>query len=671
MGDKTEPKAPELPKDVPADLRDFIECKSASVTIKDGRLTWLPLPIPDDWKAYVPDSVKPTLAIKPGATPGSATISIQFAPMLGLDVPVSIKDGTLSVDTSSLPQNAKDQLDPWVKTLNDWFKANGKGFGAPAFGKDGVSLSKVALAPAPGKAIAAGDEYPPPATWVSKDGIVIEQPKLAPAEVFRPKIQAPAEPTPGGSPVVGAGGPGGPKAPGGLGQLAWRYIVLMAVVAVLGLGAIVFVGGPALGLFSAANPTANVRPSAAAGGATPGPTVALTPTPAARTVASDDGLVVLTIPNGAAPPGAAITVTARGKVDAPPELSGLTFRSAFYRVAPGGLAFTPPLTFDRIVDLAGLGIDPGQTGYPIIFLAERSDAAKWSWLADQSYAIGGGPTKDQIQQTANLGSAGDVFGFGGQIWLKSQLDPAGPDFAIGQRFTLHLVLMAPAGTDLPPGQQPHLDAIQAHASDPTAFEIDAPLVEFPGSDVLGLETVDVPFTCREEGSFSVGVTGTLDVRTVPGPLIDPRFAPGPRPNVTVIFQDTVRCAPPGRTIVPNLTGGCLSVVHRPKGEYPSYLLGTFDFDPLSKLPPGATLGIEYHEGTATVPLVFTGIPIIDGHATAETGITSYGVKWFDRLYVDDGTATDADITSSLLRIFGRSVRVTPIPGVLGGNSCPP
>ena len=49
-----------------------------------------------------------------------------------------------------------------------------------------------------------------------------------------------------------------------------------------------------------------------------------TPTPAGEVVRSDDGQVMLTIPNGAVPPGTSVSVAARGQADAPPELAGVT-----------------------------------------------------------------------------------------------------------------------------------------------------------------------------------------------------------------------------------------------------------------------------------------------------------------------------------------------------------
>jgi hypothetical protein len=151
MGDKPQP--PQLPKDVPADIRDFFECKTATVTLKDGALTWLNLP--EDLKSAMKEGAKPKLTIAPGATPGSATIMVSIPTKVGIDVsfelPATIAKGQLNVDTSEsyLPQGIKDGIGQSVKELNDWFKANGKGFGPPAFGKNQVALSKVDLAPAP------------------------------------------------------------------------------------------------------------------------------------------------------------------------------------------------------------------------------------------------------------------------------------------------------------------------------------------------------------------------------------------------------------------------------------------------------------------------------------------------------------------------------------------
>jgi hypothetical protein len=55
MGDPLDPSKG-LPKGAPDDLRAFLECKGASVTLKDGSLPWLSVGglVPDDLTDLVP-----------------------------------------------------------------------------------------------------------------------------------------------------------------------------------------------------------------------------------------------------------------------------------------------------------------------------------------------------------------------------------------------------------------------------------------------------------------------------------------------------------------------------------------------------------------------------------------------------------------------------------------
>ena len=102
MGEPTTPTAPQLPPEAPEDLRDFLECKSAKVALKDGNLSWLPLP--PEIKDFVPEGAKPDLAIEPGATPGTASIKVSLGP-ISLSLPASVSGGQLTVDTSDPAQD--------------------------------------------------------------------------------------------------------------------------------------------------------------------------------------------------------------------------------------------------------------------------------------------------------------------------------------------------------------------------------------------------------------------------------------------------------------------------------------------------------------------------------------------------------------------------------------
>ena len=154
-----DPKAPELPPNVPKELRDFVECTSNSVTITDGAQAWVTLP--EGLQKIVGKNAKPTLSIKPGNAPGNATIRIGVGGF-NLDIPASIANGKLAIDAAKLPFYVPDSIAKdvgnFVDDLNAWFGHNGWGLGSPAFGQGQVSLSKVPLAPAPGTADALNEE---------------------------------------------------------------------------------------------------------------------------------------------------------------------------------------------------------------------------------------------------------------------------------------------------------------------------------------------------------------------------------------------------------------------------------------------------------------------------------------------------------------------------------
>jgi hypothetical protein len=265
-------QAPPLPADVPKDIRDFVECRTTTLSLANGKL---------DWVTGLPGGIKPEMTIVPGDEPGTATIQLKVAG-IPLSLPASITDGVLAIDGTGIAMLDADiaaRLQAFVSNLNRWLAANGKGFGAPTFQDGTIGLSKVALEP---------PYYEP--TYV-------QQPPLPKGELFPPGgvVTPPPPPTPvapaeiktGFRPIVGAGGPGGPKAPAGLGSLGVRAIVATIVAAIL-LGA----GFIAFGGFG--QPAAQVQPTATPGIATAGlPTGS--PVPVA-TVAVSAGVPLFTAP---------------------------------------------------------------------------------------------------------------------------------------------------------------------------------------------------------------------------------------------------------------------------------------------------------------------------------------------------------------------------------------
>lgn len=633
MGDTKTPTAPQLPKDVPEDIRLFVECKKLTVTIQNGKVPWLPLP--DDVKKYLPDSVKPELSITPGSKPGTATIKLGLGP-ISVSLPASVSDGTLSVDTSDVgmlvPDKLVDGINQAVKDLNDWFKHKGHGFGPPKFGEGQVTLSKIDIA-APGKA----EPTPTPATTEPKptpkpaeppatgkapepgdagylETIYVEQPTLPTQEVFTPK---PA--TTGPKPLVGAGGPGGPKAPMGLGDMAVRVVVIAISLAVI--GAAIFVGGPALGLFGAAGPTAS--PTAVAS-PTPTPVPTPTPTPAPVTVISDDGLASLTIPYGSVPADTQFSVSALGQADAPPELEGVTFRSAFYRIEPTDVTLSGPLSFQRTVDLAALGIDPEGQGYPLIQLAGRAPSGQWWWLGNQGKLVGGiDGTADESRpvMTADLTALGDVFGFGRSIYLLRDPYPENATFGVGQPIMLGARINGANGAPLAPQDLPTIANVGGYFSPGyTPWYVDPFVLRAPD----GVLSAGITATCRQPGDTVIGLQ--LDVTPAASTDLLDSLGLGTAPTTTVSWTTVVHCVEGASLLQPILGQACVEVIHQPLGDDPSFLRWSFGFSQSSVIPGGSTIQLSYREGASAPLRTFRGFPIANYQAVADTGISSYGAK---------------------------------------------
>lgn len=132
-------------------------------------------------------------------------------------------------------------------------------------------------------------------------------------------------PARGPSPVVGAGGPGGPNAPKGLGDLA-RYAIAATIVAALGLGAFIFLGnkGPA--------PVATAVPSV-------GGTIGPVETPAG-TVAGPVVTPAATAGPATAAPGAPVVIFTDMSESDRPELDDCQGASGTYKDVRNRYSFT-------------------------------------------------------------------------------------------------------------------------------------------------------------------------------------------------------------------------------------------------------------------------------------------------------------------------------------------
>ena len=287
-----EPTAPQLPANVPQDLRDFFECRSTSATFTNG---------PQQWHKD-----GPSIAILPGKTPASAKLDTPFgqfdAKITGGQLTVdwgkfAMADGFAGVDIGAITKQ--------IDEINAWFRKNGYKWGPPTFDGDKVTLTKLAFKPAgqavPPPVVATPPPAPKPkpatptltkhpADSTTSPSIApkedyletkVPKPELPKGELFPPgsgplvdfqsgqsplpKSAAPAStggagaaPSAVGGPVVGAGGPGGPKAPRGLSKVA---VVGIVGVIIAGIVAVTLFGGRPSGGETAngATPTASAQ----------------------------------------------------------------------------------------------------------------------------------------------------------------------------------------------------------------------------------------------------------------------------------------------------------------------------------------------------------------------------------------------------------------------------
>ncbi len=173
------PKAPEVPKEAPADVKEFVDCKGKSLNFKGGKQTWVPLP--DAAKKL---GATPEITFEPGEKAGSIQVTIGIS-YVSITLPASVTNGELSVDTSSLPDmfgfgDAKKGIKDWTDQLNAWLKANGWKLDPPTVKDGAATLAKSAIgAAAPGQAAKDGANAQEP----KKEEPKKEEPKGTPGKI--------------------------------------------------------------------------------------------------------------------------------------------------------------------------------------------------------------------------------------------------------------------------------------------------------------------------------------------------------------------------------------------------------------------------------------------------------------------------------------------------------
>jgi len=134
---------PPLPASTPPEIREFVECRADRLTLADGPITWIDVPMA---ARLMFGSAPPTLRITRGADPASATLHVALGPV-SVSAPATVRDGELRIDTTALPSwvpsSITKELVGFQDRLNAWLAANGQELGPPEFAEGSMTLVKV------------------------------------------------------------------------------------------------------------------------------------------------------------------------------------------------------------------------------------------------------------------------------------------------------------------------------------------------------------------------------------------------------------------------------------------------------------------------------------------------------------------------------------------------
>lgn len=139
-----DPLLDDLPPNLPADLRAFLECTGDVATIANGPVLWVE--IPPNVRGLLGGAAHPSLQVAPGTAPSTAILRVT-AGWVAATLPAAVVDGKLSIDTRKLPMLAPrsiaGDIQRFVEMLNGRLAANGKALGEPSFGPAGMTITKV------------------------------------------------------------------------------------------------------------------------------------------------------------------------------------------------------------------------------------------------------------------------------------------------------------------------------------------------------------------------------------------------------------------------------------------------------------------------------------------------------------------------------------------------
>lgn len=222
-------------------------------------------------------------------------------------------------------------------------------------------------------------------------------------------------------------------------------------------------------------------------------------------VTSEDGLVSLTITEGAAPPGTAVTIT-KAPSDEVPEMLldlGITELANHYVVEPTGVTFDPPARLVRRIPLATQG------GYPeepqvMAMLLLRSGDDDWAWVVDPGFVIDG--PAESLLVSGDVPHGGSVLAFGsGLIYspiAADQLVDIGYDLDATSGFSIPDFLGTSFGDE---GHGAAVTGVSSSVGDPAIATLGEVTVSDAGGDYL----LDQTLACSSPGETSTALAFTV------------------------------------------------------------------------------------------------------------------------------------------------------------------
>ena len=351
-------------------------------------------------------------------------------------------------------------------------------------------------------------------------------------------------------------------------SLSIRMVVGVALVAIVGTSVGVGAQSPStppsscLGADGSPSPEPSPEASAVASIAGADPPV--------TTVTSDDGKLVLELPEGAVPEGTVITATFQSPDCRPPELADVTFSSGFYALRPAGLELAAPARLTRTTSAGDLGIDIS-TDTPLIALANRLADGTWGWL--DGLELDAQNDTGIIELSGDVSVLGDVYGLNTGEGLTVSAEPA-LEVSVGSAVAIEVTLHGP---DVALGlRSPRvrtggraLALVQADGALVVGFE---PFVEDPGivsvtGPTLGGVTYGASYECTAPGESRIGVELVLAGLGGQADLLQTlSLEPVGMEGYVGVVQTCLE-----GTGVATVEGGCIQVHHQKLRRFLSYL----------------------------------------------------------------------------------------------------